>query len=122
MSCYLRADLAGCPSSSRIALSIKAVFVGHNQVCASCEVADLRNTLSFLCWGILCNTSCYEEHFNFKLHFPGDVTDHVFLGSHIPSEETRQDMGSRLTDASALHGVVVSFQPIRALFKALSTV
>lgn len=92
--------------------------MGHNQACASCEAADLGNTLSVF---VLGNTSGDAERFHFKLHFPGGATDlatHVLRTSPIPCEKTRQG----LTDASALHRVIVGFQPIRALFKALSAV
>lgn len=47
MSYYLRADLAGCLSSGRIALSIEAVFVRHNQVC----VFRLEKYLEFFVLG-----------------------------------------------------------------------
>lgn len=82
-------------------------------------------------FAVLRNTPCDAEHVQgrFKLPFPGAVTDLAVRGLHWPPTPLRKPErikplcdGAGLTDTGALHRVVVGFQPIRALFKALSTV
>lgn len=82
-------------------------------------------------FAVLRNTPCDAEHVQgrFKLPFPGAVTDLAVRGLHWPPTPLRKPERIKplcawagLTDTGALHRVVVGFQPIRALFKALSTV
>lgn len=88
MLVYLKADQTGC------------YFLRQNRPLHQGCVCRAQPSLCLLWNGIfgkylefvvLGNASCDAERFNFKLHFPGGVTDlatHGLLRSHIPCKET----------------------------------